>query len=85
MQSQKPDKEFLELLAGVMGSECPSLALASILSLTSSDIEEVEKNRKELSQSELSLQMLKKWSAQEGATYRQLHQKLRAITLFQFS
>ena len=79
-QSLKPDEEFLELLAGVVTSECPSLA--SILSLTSCEMEEVEKNRKQLSQSELSLQMLKKWSTREEATYGQLLHKLKTFTLF---
>ena len=69
-QSLRPDEQFLELLAGVVRSECPSLA--SILSLTSNEMEEVEKNRKQLSQSELSLQMLKKWATREEATYGQL-------------
>ena len=80
-QSLRPDEQFLELLAGVViRSECPSLA--SILSLTSNEMEEVEKNRKQLSQSELSLQMLKKWATREEATYGQLCHKLRTIALF---
>ena len=79
-QSLRPDEQFLELLAGVVKSECPSLV--SILSLTSTEMEEVEKNRKQLSQSELSLQMLKKWATREEATYGQLCQKLKTISLF---
>ena len=75
-QSLRPDEQ---LLAGVVKSECPSLV--SILSLTSSEIEEVEKNQK-LSQSELSLQMLKKWATREEATYGLLCQKLKIISLF---
>ena len=79
-QSLRPDEQFLELLAGVVRSECPPLA--SILSLTSNEMEKVEKNRKQLSQSELSLQMLKKWATREEATYGQLCHKLRTIALF---
>ena len=79
-QSLRPDEQFLELLAGVVRSECPSLA--SILSLTSNAMEGVEKNRKQLSQSELSLQMLKKWATREEATYGQLCHKLKTIALF---
>ena len=45
-QSLRPDEQFLEMLAGVVGSECPSLT--SILSLTSSEMEEVEQNRNQL-------------------------------------
>ena len=71
-QSLRPDEQFLEVLAGVVRSECPSLA--SILSLTSSEIEEVQQNRNQLSQLELSLR--------EGATYGQLCHKLKTIALF---
>ena len=78
-QSLRPDEQFLELLAGVVKSECPSLV--SILSLTSTEMEEAKKNQK-LSQSELSLQMLKKWATREEATYGLLCQKLKTILLF---
>ena len=78
-QSLRPDEQFLELLAGVVQSECPSLV--SILSLTSAEMKEAKKNRK-LSRSELSLQMLKKWATREEATYGQLCQKLKTISLF---
>ena len=76
-QSLRPDEQFLELLAGVVKSECPSLV--SILSLTSTEMEEMEKNWKQLSQSELSLQILKKWATREDATYGQLCHKLMTI------
>ena len=78
-QSLRPDEQFLKLLAGVVKSECPSLV--SILSLTRNEMEEVEKNRKQLFQSELSLQMLKKWATREEATYGVLCQKLKTIPL----
>ena len=77
-QSLRPDEQFLELLAGVVKSECPSLA--SILSLTSAEMEEMEK--KQLSQSELSLQMIKKWATREDATYGHLCHKLMSILFF---
>ena len=77
--SLRPDEQFLELLAGVVKSECPSLV--SILSLTSTKMEEAKKNQKPL-QSELSLQMLKKWVTREEATYGLLCQKLKTISLF---
>jgi hypothetical protein len=64
----------------VVRSECSSLA--SVLSLTSSEMEEVEKNKKQLSQSDLSLRMLKKWATREEATYGQLCHRLKTITLF---
>ena len=76
-QSLRPDKQFLELLAGVVKSECPSLV--PILSLTSKEMEEAKKNQK-LSRSELSLQMLKQWATREEATYGLLCQKLKTIS-----
>ena len=79
-QSLRPDEQFLEVLAGVVRSECPSLA--SILSLTSIEIEEVQQNRNQLSQLELSLQILNKWATREEATYGQLCHKLKTIALF---
>ena len=42
-QSLRPDEQFLEMLAGVVRSEYPSLA--SILSLTSSEMEEQNRNQ----------------------------------------
>ena len=78
-QSLRPDEQFLELLAGVVKSECASLV--SILSLTSTEMEEAKKNQKPF-QSELSLQMLKKWATREEATYGLLCQKLKTISLF---
>jgi hypothetical protein len=45
-------------------------------------MEEVEKNKKQLSQSDLSLRMLKKWATREEATYGQLCHRLKTITLF---
>jgi hypothetical protein len=79
-QDLKPDEQFLVVLASMVRSECPSLT--SVLSLTSSEMKEVEKNQKQLSQSELSLQILKKWSTREEATYGELCDKLRTILLF---
>ena len=79
MQSLRPDEQFLELLAGVVKSECPSLV--SIFSLTST---EMEKNWKQLSKSDISLQILKKWATREEATYGQLCQKLKAISFFNY-
>ena len=78
-QSLRPDEQFLELFAGAVKSECPSLV--SILSLTSAEMEEAKKNQK-LSQSELFLQVLKKWATREEATYGQLCQNLKTISLF---
>ena len=81
-QSLRPDEQFLELLAGMVKSECPSLV--SILSLTSTEMEEVEKNWKYLSQSEISLLVLKKWVTREKATYGHLYQKLKTVSFLNY-
>ena len=76
----KPDQQGLELFAAEVGSKWPSLA--SALSLTSSEVEEVKK-WKQCSHQEDALQVLKKWVEREDATYGQLCHKLKAIPLFQ--
>ena len=69
---------FLESLAGVVGSKWPSLAAS--LSLSGDEMEEVR--REEGSHQDLALQMLKKWYSREDATYGQLCQALKTISLF---
>ena len=76
--SIKPEVGFLESLAGVVGSKWPSLAAS--LSLSGDEIEEVR--REEGSHQDLALQMLKKWYSREDATYGQLCQALKTISLF---
>ena len=78
-QDLKPDQQFLVLLAGEVGSKWPSLA--SALSLTSSEVEEVKKKHSHLDH---ALQMLQKWVEREDATYGQLCHKLKSIPLFQY-
>ena len=75
----KPDQQFLELFVGEVGSKWPSLA--SALSLTSSEVEEVNKKHSHLDH---ALQMLQKWVEREDATYGQLCHKLKSIPLFQY-
>ena len=70
---------FLESFAGVVVSKWPSLA--AFLSLSGDEIEEVR--REEGSHQDLALQMLKKWCSREDATYGQLCQALKTISLFQ--
>ena len=76
----KPDVEFLSAFAGLVGSKWPSLA--TTLSLSESEIKEVK--REESSQQDHALQILKKWSSREDATYGQLCQRLKTISLFQY-
>ena len=80
--AQKPEEEFLKLFAGVVGSKWPSLA--SLLSLTSNEVQEVMKEgEEEEAPKDYALLMLKKWISKEGSTYGQLYQNLKAISLFQ--
>ena len=81
--SYKPDVEFLGIFASVVGSKWPSLA--TTLSLSESEIKEVKGEGS--SQQDHTLQMLKKWAscnAREDATYGQLCQRLKTISLFQY-
>ena len=71
----KPDVEFLESFAGVVGSRWPSLAAS--LSLSGDAIEVKEGGYPQ----DCAFSMLMKWSSREDATYGQLHQAL----LFSFS
>ena len=75
----KPDVEFLESFAGVVGSPWPSLAVS--LCLSESEIEEV----KQLPQQQQALRMLQMWVSREDATYGQLYQKLKTVSLFQYT
>ena len=75
----KPDVPFLESFAGVLGSKWPSLAAS--LSLSGDEMEEVR--MEEGSPQEFALRMLKKWFSREDATYGQLCQALKTISLFQ--
>ena len=75
----KPDEEFLGAFAGVVGSKWPSLA--TTLSLSESEIKEVKGEG--LSHQDHALQMLSKWTSREDATYGQLCQRLKTISLFQ--
>ena len=72
----KPDDGFLQSFAGVVGDHWPSLA--SLLSITARQIEEIKKEKKE----QQALCMLMKWSSTEGATFKQLCQKLQTVYLF---
>ena len=76
----RPDVEFLSAFAGLVGSKWPSLA--TTLSLSESEIKEVKGEGP--SQTDHTLQMLKKWASREDATYGQLCQRLKTISLFQY-
>ena len=75
----KPDAEFLQSFADVVGPKWPSLALS--LSLSGDEIANVKEEG--LTQQDCAVMMLKKWSAKEDATYGQLYLILLNIPLFQ--
>lgn len=79
-QTRKPDEKFLQSLSGVVGSRWPSVAVT--LSLSGNDIDRL--NEMAVShQHELAFHMLKIWALKEDATYSQLCQRLRAISIFE--
>ena len=78
-QSLRPDEEFLQMFAGVVESKWPSLAVA--LGLREREMKEVK--RSQGSPQHLALLMLRKWVSNEGATYGQLLQQLKKVSLFQ--
>ena len=80
-QDLKPDVEFLESFAGVVGSRWPSLAAS--LSLSTDVMEEVKEEGG--SPQDRAFQMLKKWCLRKDATYGLLCQTLKTIPLFQYS
>ena len=75
----KPDVEFLDVFAGVVGSKWPSLA--TTLSLSESEIKVMGEG---LSQRNHAFKMLNIWASREDATYGQLCQRLQKISLFQY-
>ena len=79
----RPNPEFLQSLSRVIGCKWPYLA--TLLSLSSTEIECVKNEGEELSPADHALIMLKKWSSQEGATYSQLFEKLKPVSLFHFT
>lgn len=78
--SLKPDIEFLESLSSVVGSKWPRLAV--FLALSSADIRAVRNEGKGMSVKKQALLMLHKWASCKEATYGQLFQKLKPISLF---
>ena len=79
--SAEPEEGFLQSFAAVVGSKWPYLA--ALLSLSGSEIQEVRKEGEGLSQTDHAFLMLSKWAAREGATYSQLYEKLKPISIFQ--
>ena len=76
----KPHPEFLDLFAGVVGCQWPSLAAS--LSLSDEEIQELKEKGEHLSDKDRALQMLKQWVSREDATFCKLCQILKTVTLF---
>lgn len=78
---QKPNDDFLQSFAGVVGNRWPTLA--SLLSLTLRDIQEIKTEREMSSRADHPLHMLRRWASNEEATYGQLCERLKTVSLFQ--
>ena len=78
--SQKPDDVFLQSFAEVVGNRWPSLA--SLLSLSPSDIGQIKMEKERVSQAKQALHMLRKWNSRENASYGQLLESLKTVPLF---
>ena len=73
---QMPDNAFLRSFARVIGDRWH--CLASLLSITAGEIEEIMREEKD----KQALCMLRKWSSREDASYKQLHLKLQTVYIF---
>ena len=80
-----PDLEFLDLFAEVLVSRSKWSSLASLLSLTSTEIEEVKIKSENMSPKDHTLYVLKKWASKKDATYGHLCRKLNTIPLFHYN
>ena len=76
----KPKEDFLKPFADALGAKW-----ACLLSLTSDEVEEVKEKEKGFSQQDHTFRMLQKWAAREDATYGQLLEKLKTISLFEYA
>ncbi|XP_064398082.1 uncharacterized protein LOC135344752 [Halichondria panicea] len=78
--SLRPDKEFLQSFAAIIGSRWQ--CLASPLSLTSEDIVSIKRETRGSEPIRQALVMLQKWATRETATYGQLRERLRTLSVF---
>ena len=78
--SQKPGNDFLQSFAVVIGNRWPSLA--SLLSLSPSDIEQIKREKERVFQAKQALHMLREWNSRENASYGQLLESLKTVPLF---
>ncbi len=78
--SLRPDEDFLQSFAAIIGSRWQCLAFP--LSLTSEDIVSIKRETRGAEPTRQALVMLQKWAARETATYGQLREKLRTLSVF---
>ena len=78
--SQKPDDDFLQSLARVIGNNW--LLLSYLLSCPAHEVEfKTEEER--TSQADQALHMLRRWASKEEATYGLLCERFKTVSLFQ--
>ncbi len=78
--SLRPDEDILQSFAAIIGSRWQ--CFASPLSLTSEDIVSIKRETREAEPTRQALVMLRKWAARETATYGQLRDVLRTLSVF---
>ncbi|XP_064398135.1 uncharacterized protein LOC135344774 [Halichondria panicea] len=78
--SLHPDEDFLQSFAAIIGSRWQCLAFP--LSLTSKDIVSIKGETRGAEPTRQALVMLQKWAARETATYGQLRERLRTLSVF---
>ncbi len=83
--TDKPDLEFLDLFAEVLVARSKWSSPASLLSLTSTEMEEVKIKTENMSPKGRNLSLLKKWASKKEATYGHLYRKLNTIPLFHYN
>ena len=78
--SLRPNEDFLQSFAAVIGSRWQCLAFP--LSLTSEDIVSIKRETRGAEPTRQALVMLQKWATRETATYGQLRERLRTLSVF---
>ncbi len=78
--SLRPGEDFLQSFAVIIGSRWQCLAFP--LSLTSKDIVNIKGETRRAEPTRQALVMLQKWAARETATYGQLRERLRTLSVF---
>ncbi len=78
--TSRPDMDFLQSFAAIIGSRWQ--CLASPLSLTSEDIVSIKRESRGAEPTRQALIMLQKWAASNTATYGHLKERLCTLSVF---